>query len=294
MTIEPGIVLRDSVTRTGPGDVGCVLVTGSHGGVYAAHLAARAGVRAAIFNDAGQGKDRAGIAGLDTLQDLGQDLGQELGQELGLAAAAVAHDSARIGDAADSWARGTLSAVNDLAAALGCAIGQPCAEAARALRAAAPPERIPPKAAEAVTLLRDRPGEPQIWALDSASLVGPEHQGQVLLIGSHGGLPGGDPAAALTVDALAAVYNDAGIGIDEAGVSRLPALDARGIAGATVAGISARIGEGRATYVDGVISRVNATAAALGGRAGMTAIEFVEAVLACHKERDEQRDRGGA
>ncbi|MCH8999275.1 MAG: hypothetical protein IID48_13590 [Proteobacteria bacterium] len=297
--MEPGIVLRDSVTRTEPGDRGCVLVTGSHGGVYAAHLAARAGVRAAIFNDAGQGKDRAGIAGLDTLQNLGQDLGQNLGQELGLAAAAVAHDSARIGDAADSWARGTLSAVNGLAAALGCAIGQACAEAARALRAAAPPERIPPHAlplgaAEAVTLLRDRPGGPQVWALDSASLVGPEHQGQVLLIGSHGGLPGGDPAAALTVDALAAVYNDAGIGIDEAGVSRLPALDARGIAGATVAAASARIGEGRSTYVDGVISRVNATAAALGGRPGMTAIEFVEAVLACHKERDEQRDRGGA
>ncbi len=65
MIIEPGIVLRDSVTKTEPGDRNCVLVTGSHGGVYAANLAARAGVRAVIFNDAGQGKDRAGIAGLD-------------------------------------------------------------------------------------------------------------------------------------------------------------------------------------------------------------------------------------
>ena len=282
MTIEPGIVLRDSVTKTAPGDAGAVLVTGSHGGVYAANLAARAGVRAAIFNDAGQGKDRAGVAGLDTLQ------------ELGLAAAAVAHDSARIGDAGDAWARGRLSAVNDLAAALGCAIGGPCAEAARNLREAVPPKSIPPKAAEAVTLLIDRPGGPRVWALDSASLVGPEHEGDVLLIGSHGGLPGGDPAAALGVDALAAVFHDAGIGIDEAGVSRLPALDARGIAGATVAGTSARIGEGRSTYADGVISRVNQTAAGLGGRVGMTAIEFVEAVLACHKERKDTRDGGGA
>ncbi len=271
MTIEPGIVLRDSVTKTEPGDRTCVLVTGSHGGVYAANLAARAGVRAAIFNDAGQGRDRAGVAGLDTLQ------------ELGLAAAAVAHDSARIGDAGDAWARGRLSAVNSLAAALGCAIGQPCAEAARALRAAEALRDLPPKAAEAVTLLIDRPGGPQVWALDSASLVRPEHQGGVLLIGSHGALPGGDPAAALKVDALAAVYNDAGIGIDEAGLGRLPALEARGIAGATVAAASARIGEGRSTYADGVISRVNASAAGLGGRAGMTAIEFVEAVLACHK-----------
>ena len=211
-----------------------------------------------------------------------------------MAAAAVAHDSARIGDAGDAWARGRLSAVNDLAAALGCAIGGSCAEAARALREAVPPGAVPPKAAEAVTLLLDRPGGPQVWALDSASLVGPEHEGQVLLIGSHGGLPGPDPAAALKVAALAAVFHDAGIGIDEAGLGRLPALDARGIAGATVAAASARIGEGRSIYADGVISRVNASAAALGGRAGMTAIEFVEAVLACHKERNEERDRGGA
>ncbi len=286
MIIEPGIVLRDSVTKTEPGDAGCVLVTGSHGGVYAANLAARAGVRAAIFNDAGQGRDRAGVAGLGYLQDLGQ--------EFGLAAAAVAHDSARIGDAGDAWARGRLSAVNSLAAALGCAIGQPCAEAARSLREAAPPESIPPKTEEAVTLLVDRPGEPRVWALDSASLVGPEQEGGVLLIGSHGGLPGGDPAAALKVAALAAVFHDAGIGIEEAGVSRLPALAARGIAGATVAGTSARIGEGRSVYGDGVISRVNETAAGWGGCVGMTAIEFVEAVLACHKERNHKNDKDGA
>jgi len=273
--IEPGIVLRNSVTSTVPEDAGSVLVTGSHGGVYAANLAARAGARAAIFNDAGQGKDRAGIAGLDSLQDLG------------MAAGAVAHNSARIGDAGDAWARGRLSAVNDLAAALGCAIGQACAEAARTLRAAEPLAVIPPKVAEAVTLLLDRPGEAQVWALDSASLAGPEHAGTLLLIGSHGGLPGPDPAAALKVDALAAVFNDAGIGIDAAGVSRLPALEARGIAGATVAGSSARIGEGRSTYRDGVISRVNPTAAEMGCRAGMTAIEFVAAILAGHRERNQ-------
>ncbi|MHA1153864.1 MAG: hypothetical protein ACTSQ7_14590 [Alphaproteobacteria bacterium] len=282
MITEPGIVLRDSVTKTEPGDAGAVLVTGSHGGVYAASLAARARVRAVIFNDAGQGKDRAGIAGLENLQ------------ELGLAAAAVAHDSARIGDAGDAWTRGVLSAVNDRAAALGCAIGQACGLAARSLRNAEPSARLPPMAAEAVTLISESPGGPQVWALDSASLAGPEHAGQVLLIGSHGGLPGGDPAAALKVAALAAVYNDAGIGRDEAGVGRLPALDERGIAGATVAAASARIGEGRSTYADGIISRVNEAAAEMGCRVGTTAIEFVEAVLACHKDRNDKNDGGGA
>ncbi len=277
--IEPGIVLRDSVTKTEPGDVGNVLVTGSHGAVYAANLAARAGSRAAIFNDAGIGKDGAGIAGLAYLEGLG------------MAAAAVAHDTARIGDAGDAWARGTIGHVNGRAAALGCAIGQPCAEAARNLRAATPLRDLPPKAEEAVTLISETPGAPpgapQVWALDSASLVGPGHAGAVLLIGSHGGLPGPDPAAVLKVDALAAVFNDAGIGRDEAGIGRLPVLDARAIAGATVAAASARIGDGLSTYRDGLISRVNRAAAALGGRPGMTAVEFVDTVIACHKERQE-------
>jgi hypothetical protein len=162
------------------------------------------------------------------------------------------------------------------------------------LRAAEPPAHPPPKAEEAVTLLLDNPGAPQVWALDSASLVEPAHAGAVLLIGSHGGRPGPDPRAALKVDALAAVFHDAGIGIEEAGVGRLAVLEARGIAGATVAGSSARIGEGRSVYRDGVISRVNATAAGLGGQVGMTAVEFVAAVLACHKERGWTGGEGGA
>jgi len=73
----------------------------------------------------------------------------------------------------------------------------------------------------------------------------------------------------------AAFYNDAGIGIDEAGVSRLPALEARGIPAATVSAQSARIGDARSTYEDGVLSRVNAQAAALGLAPGMTARDAV-------------------
>jgi hypothetical protein len=58
-------------------------------------------------------------------------------------------------------------------------------------------------------------------------------------------------------------------------VSRLPALDRRGIAAATVSAASARIGDARSTYEDGVLSRVNARAAALGLRPEMTAREAV-------------------
>ena len=66
MTAQPAPILTaDSITRIGPEAKGAVVVNGSHGGVYAAYVAAKLGVAAAIFNDAGIGRDEAGIAGLD-------------------------------------------------------------------------------------------------------------------------------------------------------------------------------------------------------------------------------------
>ena len=57
------VLTADSITRVGAEANGAVVVNGSHGGLYAAYLAAKLGVAAAIFNDAGIGRDRAGIAG---------------------------------------------------------------------------------------------------------------------------------------------------------------------------------------------------------------------------------------
>ncbi len=119
--------------------------------------------------------------------------------------------------------------------------------------------------------------------------MSPEHAGAVVVTGSHGGLLGGKAETALKYDALAALFNDAGIGIDEAGVTRLPALDARRIAAATVAATSARIGDARSTYEDGILSRVNARAAALGIAPGMTAREFVGAVRHAAADREKRR-----
>ena len=54
------IVTADSITRIAEEASGAVVVNASHGGVYAAYLAARLQVAAAIFNDAGVGRDQAG------------------------------------------------------------------------------------------------------------------------------------------------------------------------------------------------------------------------------------------
>jgi len=252
------VVVADSITRVAEAEArGAVVVNASHGGIYAAYLAAKLGAAAAIFNDAGVGRDRAGIAGLDYLQ------------ELGMPAATIGHDTARIGDGADMMARGVITHANGLAQALGCRPVMSCHDAATRLQAAEMPRRSPPPALEVAFLVI--PEAPQVWALDSASVVAPEHRDAIVLTGSHGGLLGGRPETALKYDVRAAFYNDAGIGIDEAGVSRLPALDARGIAAATVAAASARIGDARSTYEDGVISRVNQRAAALGLAPGMPA-----------------------
>jgi uncharacterized protein YunC (DUF1805 family) len=264
VTQLPTVLIADSITRVGTDAAGAVVINGSHGGIYATYLAAKLRVAAAVFNDAGVGRDEAGIAGLDYLAGLG------------IPAAAVGHETARIGDGSDMMARGLITHANSPAIALGCHAGMACRDAAAALQQAGPSLRDPPPALEAAFLLIAE--EPVVWALDSASLVGAEQVGTIVATGSHGGLLGGRPETALKIDALAALFNDAGIGIDEAGVTRLPALDGRGIAAGTVAASSARIGDARSTYEDGILTRVNQCAAALGIAPGMTAREFVEIV----------------
>ena len=73
-------------------------------------------------------------------------------------------------------------------------------------------------------------------------------------------------------------FNDAGIGADRAGVASLPILDFEGIAAATVAAVSACIGDGKSTLTQGVISAVNETAHRLGVRVGETALSAARTV----------------
>ncbi|MBV9521497.1 MAG: hypothetical protein JO010_01810 [Alphaproteobacteria bacterium] len=265
------LLIADSVTKLDAEARGAVLVAASHGGVYAAFLAAKAGLRAVILNDAGIGREDAGVAGLDFLD------------RLGIPAAAVGHLTARIGDGADMMARGRLTRVNEAARHFRCTPDMSCAEAAERLKAAPHRTVVPPPYAETRTLLCHEPGEAPIWGLDSNSLVRPEDAGTVVVTGSHGGLLGGRPETAIRVDALAAVFNDAGIGIDNAGISRLPALEARGIAAVTVAAASARIGEARSTWETGRISAVNETARRWGAAIGASARDFAR--LACRRAR---------
>jgi hypothetical protein len=240
-----------------------VLVAGSHGGIIAGYYGASAGVLALILNDAGIGKDAAGIAALPYLAGIG------------MAAATVSHLSARIGDGADMLARGVISHVNAVAAALGAARGMRCDAAAHRLELAPAPHASPSQYAEGRYRLADG-----VWGLDSVGMLAAGDAGTILVIGSHGALHGGRPESALGVAARAAIFNDAGVGADGVGITRLPVLDARAIPAATVDCMSARIGDARSMWESGVVSHVNAHASRFGVRVGQTVREFAAQVAA--------------
>ena len=261
------IVVADSVTALGADARGVVLVSGSHGGLVAAQYASAAGVRAAIFNDAGFGLDDAGIAGVRALDDVG------------MAAAAVAHTSSRIADGGDTLARGVVSFANAHAAALGVAAGMPCRDAAERLRAGVMPTGALSIGRDARHVLdAGNAHATAIVGLDSIGSVHADDAGRVLVIGSHGALHGGAPSSALGVDAGGALFHDAGGGRDGAGYTRLPVLDARGMPAATVAHTSARIGDAGSMWANGTLSRVNGAAAARGLSIGMRAADAARAL----------------
>jgi hypothetical protein len=90
----------DSITEAAGTRPGAIVVSGSHGGLSAARFALEARPYVVVFNDAGIGKDGAGIA-----------------------AVAVAHHSARIGEAQSTWNDGVISSANVAASGLGARAG---------------------------------------------------------------------------------------------------------------------------------------------------------------------------
>ena len=121
---ERALYLLDSIGHVSERHAGSVIVSGSHGGVSAAAyiLVLQKAPLAALFNDAGRGKDDAGVAGLLLLQ------------QRGVIAVTYGHLSARIGDAADGLANGVITALNEAAITSGLAVGWTVQDAVVLLR----------------------------------------------------------------------------------------------------------------------------------------------------------------
>jgi hypothetical protein len=103
------VILMDSISHVDAGDAGHIVVSASHGGASGGEFAGQYTLAAVFFNDAGVGKDEAGIAAL---------------RMLNVPAGTVSHLSARIGDAEDTWQNGVLSHLNASALSYGLSRGE--------------------------------------------------------------------------------------------------------------------------------------------------------------------------
>jgi hypothetical protein len=122
-------------------------------------------------------------------------------------------------------------------------------------------------------------GQGRVLIMDSISYMGDEtSQSDVIVCASHGGYSAGEYAL-LYPAPRAVIYNDAGLGKDNAGIVALSMLEEKGIAAATVSHNSARIGDSKDTYENGVITHINAVAESLNIAVGMTVKDVCEVLL---------------
>ena len=97
------ITVTDSITFLNESNAGDIVVCGSHGGVSAGHYAQKHRLKAVFFNDAGIGKNNAGVKSLESLSDAG------------ILACTVDCMSAEIFNGQDTLENGIISVCNQLA-----------------------------------------------------------------------------------------------------------------------------------------------------------------------------------
>ena len=112
------IVVADSAAGMDERSKGDVFVDGSHCGVNVGEMTLHAEMGAMIGNDAGMGKNDAGIVAL------------KMCDEKGIPSAAVAAMSAKIGNGMSTYEQGKISVANETAKKMGVTVGMSAKEAA--------------------------------------------------------------------------------------------------------------------------------------------------------------------
>lgn len=228
------------------------------------------GAKGIVAHAAGIGKDEAGIDGL-TLAD-----------RFGVPAAAAETMSARMSEGRSLLEDGRVGHVNRAAAALGLKVGAPVGEAAHALLAAPAgtqrdlgAEAGSHTTGEVRTVLQTDTGG--IYATWFIALIKGARPNDVFVTGTHCGRTMAEYTVKVRPKAI--IANDAGFCKDRSGVIGLAMLERDGIPAASVAAMSARIGDAMSTYADGMISEANAPAAARGVRLAMRAYDAAKILL---------------
>lgn len=254
MILPDNVILLDSLGDIKPDNACPVLVCASHcgdNGTFAYKLKS-CGVQAVILNNAGIGKNQAGISGLPYYA------------AKGILACAVDCFSAEIGIAADTWAGGIISHTNSLAKEAGIRVGDSVQNAVA---------KILPIINQLTSIQNATTVEPSnvnknqqklfkieiagktITVADSITFLTEENKGDVLVCGSHGGVSAGHYAQKHQLKAV--FFNDAGIGKNNAGIQSLGSLSEIGIPACTVDCMSAEIFNGHDMLENGIISVCN-------------------------------------
>jgi len=235
-----------------------VLVTASYIGVLPARLLRDHLPRAAIGFDGGVGPQGANMAGLWYFE------------ALNIPAAAVDVMTVILGDGVDVYRNGRISYLNRPAADCGVTVGMPAHEAARLMLEHDPGN---PGAYQVTNrrVMHETEDGRQVVVTDSIVFGTDADQRNVLVTAGHTGRSGARHI--INVRPFGFICSDGGRGRNDSGMAGLEITNQEGIAGATVDGQRARMGDGMSTYEDGIISAANQLAQACGVRVGMTARE---------------------
>jgi hypothetical protein len=222
-----------------------------------------------VLNDAGVGLNMAGIKGLAYLD------------RIGLPACTADVMSCHIGDGEHMLEHGIISYVNESAAAVGFAPGDRVKKVAEGMRRAPVVTTPPPpiQGGKRHELGLSANGV-RVVCVDAAPMLDETDAGAVAITGSHAALFRGKPDDVIRPNLKAVFFSDGGVGLDAAGVARLPTLDNRGIISGAVSASSASIGDAVSIYEHGILYHLNKCAIDAGGAVGMPLRSFVARLIA--------------
>lgn len=248
-----------------------VVCNASYSGVLPARFVASHHPRGVIGMDCAIGPEGAGIAGLWFYE------------ALGIPAAAVDVMTVLLGDGVDLHDNAVVSRCNEPARSCGVREGMPAREAARLLLERDPVARDADEITNRV-VVEEAPDGRQVVCVDSIAFGTEEDRDRnVLCTAGHTGRSA--VPYLRRVHAHGFICSDGGRGREDSGMAGLELVEPDGLAGATVDATTARMGDGRSTYQDGVISAANVHARARGVEVGMPARDAAHLLL--------QDDTGG-
>ncbi len=260
------IVTMDSARFVDERNTGTdVVVPASYIGVLPARMIAVHRPRGVVGHSACVGKDGAGIAGIWYLE------------ALGIPAAVADGMSAELGNGEDLYRSGVISHVNYPAERCGVEPGMTVREAAETMLANDPTDTdVGNKIRREVK--ETGPDGRRVVVTDSIVFAYPEDEdASVLVTAGHTGRSG----AKFLIEARpwGFICHDGGMSKNRSGISGLETAADAGLAGATIDGSTAPIGDAFRGYDEGSISAVNVLAEQRGVRVGMSVKEAAHLLL---------------